>query len=426
PQTSTHLRAFGCTVPPSKYLARTCTWLVLVTIAWSVLWSVIGQDLLPGGNIFAIFVVIICASFFGMLVKLVPYLQLPPLLGMLVAGLVLRNVPYIDFAKHIDKKWSSTLRSIALAVILVRSGLGLNTDVLQKCKFTVMRLAFIPCTFEVVTAAVMASYILGMKWQWAFQLGFVQAAVSLAVVIPALLEFQEKFYGTNKGIPTLVMAAASFDNVLCISGFGVCIGLSFHSGNLVFNIFRAPIEVLIGLAFGVFMGFLCWWFPNKTEERVSRSRFLILLGGSMLAVFGSKAAQFAGAGALAALIMSTLAAYGWGKQGKAPIAQATALLWMFFEPLLFGLVGAEVSIDYLDKRLVGIGIGILASSLVVRTLITYLTVTQNNLNRKEKMFIAIAWLPKATVQAAIGSISLDTARLTGFTGQYHEEFGIQV
>ena len=162
---------FGCTLPPSKYVAQLITWIILLILLWSVLWSVIGQDALPGGNIFGILTVLVFSILGGKAVEYIPKMSLPPLLGMLIAGFLLRNVPHIDFASHIDKKWSSTLRSIALVIILIRSGLGLNTDALRRLKCTIMRLAFLPCIIEAVVAGVMAHFLLDMRWQWAFQLG---------------------------------------------------------------------------------------------------------------------------------------------------------------------------------------------------------------------------------------------------------------
>jgi len=161
----------GVTLPPSHFFGRVLTRGLIVVLIWAVLWSVIGKDALPGGNIFGIFMVIVSASLCGFLVCRIPYLHLPPLLGMLLAGFLLRNVRGIDLARHIDKRWSSTLRSMALVVILIRSGLGLNTSALRKLKFTLARLAFLPCILEAVTAAILVHFLLDMKWLWAFQLG---------------------------------------------------------------------------------------------------------------------------------------------------------------------------------------------------------------------------------------------------------------
>ncbi|XP_067050067.1 sodium/hydrogen exchanger 9B2-like isoform X1 [Acropora muricata] len=424
-----YLFAAGLSLPPSGFCGHVLTRGLIVLLIWAVLWSVIGQDALPGGNMFGIYIVVVFASLFGFIVRNIPHLRLPPLLGMLLAGLLLRNVRGIDFARHIDKRWSSTLRSTALVIILIRSGLGLNTSALRKLKFTLMRLALLPCIFEAIAAAVIVHLLLDMRWLWAFQLGFVQAAVSLAVVIPCLLELQEQGYGINKGIPTLVMAAASFDNVLCISAFGVCLGIAFDSGSLIFSIFRGPIELVLGIAVGGLVGVLCWFIPNKNEEvqvNLPHNRLVILLCFSLLSVFGSNVAKFSGAGALGVLTMSTVAAHGWTHKGKAPVAMVMSLVWQLFEPLLFGLVGAEVSIEYMNTKVVGMGMANLVISLVIRLVTTYLGLLGNDLNLKERLFISISWLPKATVQAAIGSVSLDVARQKGFTGQIEELYGIQI
>jgi len=137
-------------------------------------------------------------------------------------------------------------------------------------------------------------------------------------------------------------------------------------------------------------------------------------------------AQFSGAGALGVLIMATVASHGWGDLEKAPVADAMAIVWEFFQPLLFGLIGAEVSIEYMDSTLVGKAFGLLTIAMVVRLIVTFFVVSGNNLSIRDKIFVAIAWSPKATVQAAIGSVSLDIARERGFTGMYEEELGIQI
>jgi len=146
----------------------------------------------------------------------------------------------------------------------------------------------------------------------------------------------------------------------------------------------------------------------------------------MLSVFGSNVAQFSGAGALGVLVMATVASYGWGDIEKAPIAEAMAIVWEFFQPLLFGLIGAEVSIEYMESTLIGKAFGLLTIAMVIRLIVTFLVVSGNNLSIKDKLFVAVAWSPKATVQAAIGSMSLDIARERGFTGMYQEELGIQI
>ena len=165
------LQFLGMKLPPSGFIGRTLTRGVIVFLSWAVLWSILGRDLLPGGNIFGIFIVIVLAALGGFLTRKLSKDAFPSLLGMLVVGFVLRNVPGIDFARHIDKKWSATLRSMALVVILTRSGLELDPGALRRLKFTVIRLAFSPCIGEAITVAVVGKLLLDMPWLWGFQLG---------------------------------------------------------------------------------------------------------------------------------------------------------------------------------------------------------------------------------------------------------------
>lgn len=412
--------------PPQGVVANYLTRVLVCVVIWAGLIAMIGSNALPGGNIFSIYILLITASFGGFFVGFISRLNCPPLLGMLIVGFLFRNVEAVNIAKDIHPNWSSTLRSIALVIILLRSGLGLDIDALKRLKFTVLRLAFVPCTIEALTVAITAHLLLGMPWLWAFQLGFILGAVSPAVVVPSMLRLQEDGYGVKEGIPTLVMAASSCDDVLAISMFGVFLGIAFSEGDLYFNIFRGPLEIIMGLAGGLLIGILLWYFPPKDQKERSANRAVLLVAFGLLFLFGSNEIDFPGAGALGVLTLGATVGYGWGDNEKAPVEKVTGVLWEIFQPLLFGLIGAEVSIEYLNKDLVGKSIGILVIGLFIRFIVTYLVTFGNNLSVKERLFCAIAWLPKATVQAAIGSIPLITARDKGFRGKEQEELGIKI
>ena len=165
------LQFFGLTLPPSGLCGQTLTRGLIVLLCWAVLWSILGQELLPGGSIFGIFTVIVLAALGGFLTRKLSRDTFPSLLGMLIVGFILRNVPGINVARHIDKKWSATLRGMALVVILTRSGLELDPAALRRLKFTVIRLAFSPCIGEAVTVAIVGKLLLDMPWLWGFQLG---------------------------------------------------------------------------------------------------------------------------------------------------------------------------------------------------------------------------------------------------------------
>lgn len=197
----------------------------LLAVLWVFLWLLFGDALLPRGTGFGLFVLYLLARGCGDLVKRASK-RLPPLLGMLLAGLLLRNLPGEPIRSEHDLLgydfpwWSNKLRSCALAIIMLRAGLGLDLAKLRKMGLATARLAFCPCFAEALTVGLLAAPLLSMPPAWGGTLGFVIAAVSPAVVVPGMLDLQARGYGTKKGVPTMVVAAASFDDVLAIAGFG--------------------------------------------------------------------------------------------------------------------------------------------------------------------------------------------------------------
>ncbi|XP_064877250.1 sodium/hydrogen exchanger 9B2-like [Oncorhynchus nerka] len=218
-----------CLKAPSGPLVHLITTVCLGALLFGVVWSIAEKECYPGGNLFGIIILFLCAVCGGKLVGLIQLPTLPPfppLLGMLLAGLVLRNVPYVTEAVHIEQTWSAALRNIALAIILTRAGLGLNPSALRRLKAVCVRLAVGPCTVEASTVAVMSHFLMGLPWVW----GFILGAITVAVVVPSMLLLQKDGYGVEKGIPTLLMAAGSFDDILAITGFTTCLGVAFASG----------------------------------------------------------------------------------------------------------------------------------------------------------------------------------------------------
>jgi NhaP-type Na+/H+ or K+/H+ antiporter len=352
----------------------------------------------------------------------------------------------------VDGAWSAALRSVALVVILARAGLGLDLANVYRLSASVLRLAALPNLAEAAVDAAMARALLGMPWLWACMTGFVLSAVSPAVVVPSLLRLKDMRYGTAKGIPDLVLAAASFDDVLSISGFGICLGLAFSAvdaadggggdqgggGRLAWDILRGPVELLVGILGGVLIGWICGVLgqhapvsplpgrPARTpltasEKRKMHSqlawlRIALVMGFGCLAVFGGIRTHFTGAGALAVIIEGLVAKRVWSKgSDKNAITRiVSAHLKAFWvgaaEPFLFVLIGASVSVTFLNGTIVGQSLAVLIVGLCVRLLVSVLCVYTKQFTQGERLFISMAWLPKATVQAAIGAVALDAAR----------------
>nr|XP_054967650.1 sodium/hydrogen exchanger 9B2 isoform X2 [Pan paniscus] len=412
--------------PPHGLLDRVITNVTIIVLLWAVVWSITGSECLPGGNLFGIIILFYCAIIGGKLLGLIKLPTLPPLpslLGMLLAGFLIRNIPVINDNVQIKHKWSSSLRSIALSIILVRAGLGLDSKALKKLKGVCVRLSMGPCIVEACTSALLAHYLLGLPWQWGFILGFVLGAVSPAVVVPSMLLLQGGGYGVEKGVPTLLMAAGSFDDILAITGFNTCLGIAFSTGSTVFNVLRGVLEVVIGVATGSVLGFFIQYFPSRDQDKLVCKRTFLVLGLSVLAVFSSVHFGFPGSGGLCTLVMAFLAGMGWTSE-KAEVEKIIAVAWDIFQPLLFGLIGAEVSIASLRPETVGLCVATVGIAVLIRILTTFLMVCFAGFNLKEKIFISFAWLPKATVQAAIGSVALDTARSHG--EKQLEDYGMDV
>lgn len=402
----------SCPCPPRGLLASLITKVAMAAVLFGVVWSITEKECLPGGNLFGITMVFICAVAGG---KIVGHIRLPrlppfpPLLGMLLAGFTLRNIPVVTDAVYIDFRWSASLRNIALAIILARAGLGLDGSALKKLKMVCLRVAVGPCTIEACTVAVASHFLMGLPWIWGFILGFVLGAVSPAVVVPSMLLLQKEGYGVEQGVPTLLMAAGSFDDVLAITGFTTCVGVAFATGSTWYNLLRGVLEVVGGIVAGLMLGFFIRFFPSKDQKSLVIKRSFLLLGLCVFAVFGSNLAGFPGSGGLCTLVLAFLAGLGWG-DSKAAVEEVVGGAWEIFQPLLFGLIGAEITVSALDPVTVGLGVAALLIALTVRVLFTFLMVMCAGFNFKERVFIALAWVPKATVQAAIGSTALDLAR----------------
>ncbi|XP_055014042.1 sodium/hydrogen exchanger 9B2 isoform X2 [Boleophthalmus pectinirostris] len=415
-----------CPCPPSGLWASLVTKVLLAGVLFGVVWSITEEECLPEGNLFGITIIFLCALIGGKLVELIRLPGLPPfppLLGMLLMGFLLRNIPVVTQAVHVNYKWSAALRNIALAVILARAGLGLDPLALKKLKSVCLRVSVGPCMIEACTIALVSHFLMGLPWVWGFILGFVLGAVSPAVVVPSMLLLQKEGYGVEQGIPTLLMAAGSFDDILAITGFTTCLGMAFATGSTWYNLLRGVLEVAGGTVAGILLGFLIQYFPSVDQKHLVMKRSFLVLGLSIFSVFGSAVAGFPGSGGLCTLVLAFLAGIGWGAP-KARVEEVVSWVWDVFQPLLFGLIGAEIRIAALEGHAVGLGIASLLIALLVRILFTFVCVLCAGFNLKEKFFIALAWMPKATVQAAIGSTALDMARAKG--DEQLQKYGMDV
>ncbi|XP_054163338.1 sodium/hydrogen exchanger 9B2-like [Oppia nitens] len=389
----------------NKKSLNVLTYILLLLLIWSTMWSLFGKEALPpNGYLFNLILIFVLSYIFGQIFSII---HMPTLLGMLITGFLISNTYDIN----LNKRLSSTLRSIALVIILLRAGLQLDPKAIVKLSAVCFRLSFTPCLVEAITVALVSKLLLDFTFVWGLLLGFVLAAVSPAVVVPGMISLQEKGYGVDKGVPTLVIAAASVDDVLAITGFGLCLGLVFDTNSsLVWSVMKGPVEAIIGITYGIIMGFILWYIPVKEDSKSLRISLLLLCG--VFALFGSISMDLGGAGPLACLVVSFVAAIKWRQSDTTneDMESILKVFWLIFQPFLFALIGTEVSLSAMKSDAIGWALITLAIGLTTRTVTAMLVVFSCDLTLKERLFIGFSWLPKATVQAAIGPIALDMAR----------------
>lgn len=395
--------------PTSNLPLQIFTYLIFLLLLWGTSFTLFEDNVAPQSNLFILVSLFVLAYIAGYLISLV---KLPPLLGMLIVGIIFRNVNIFNMQGPY-KMVVANLRSIAMVVILIKAGLGLDADALLRLSFVVIRLAFTPCLVEAAVIACSSYFFLGLPWLWGALLGFVIGAVSPAVVVPSLLALKEKGYGEDKGISTLVIAASSIDDILAISGFGVILSTIFSEGNLTQQILQGPLEVVMGLSFGISWGLVAVYIPHKSESWMIAGRVFMVGAGGLFAVFGSQLLGYSGAGPLASIVMAFVACFGWKKQGWTPshnpVEDVFSFIWQIFQPVLFGLIGTAIDFSTLGGQAIGYGIASLGVGLLIRLIVSFFVVCGSTLNLKERIFVAISWFPKATVQAAIGPVALDLA-----------------
>ena len=330
--------------------------------------------------------------------------KLPGLLGMLITGMVLG--PYaLNLIDGSILGISTELRQIALIIILTRAGLGLDISGLKKIGRPAIMMCFLPASFELIGMILLAPGLMGMSVLEAAILGAVLAAVSPAVVVPRMIKLMDEGYGVKEGIPQLIIAGASVDDVYVIVLFSTFIGMMQGKGASVIRFVNIPISILLGITIGIVLGVLLALFFKRIHIR-DTAKVLIILSISFLLVVAEDALT-------TPITFSALIAImfiGIGLQRKRGnvakrLAAKYAKLWVAAEVFLFALVGATVNIGYLGK--VGIkALLVIVGALLFRMLGVYVCLLGTKLSGKEKLFTMLAYTPKATVQAAIGGIPL--------------------
>lgn len=340
-------------------------------------------------------------------------IKLPALLGMLATGIVLG--PYVlDLLDESILGISAELRKIALIIILTRAGLGLDITSLKKMGRPALLMCFVPASFEILGMILVAPKVMGLSLTEAAIMGSVLAAVSPAVVVPRMVKLMDEGYGTDKGIPQLILAGASVDDVYVIVLFSTFTGMMQGEKTSILSFINIPVSIILGIGIGLAIGFGLGVYFEKIHMRDTSKVLLILSISFMLVVIEDALTTAITFSALIAIMF-----VGVGLQKKrSVVAKRLSLkyskLWVASEVFLFVLVGATVNIGYLGN--VGFkALIVIVAALIMRMLGVFVCLLGTDISGKEKFFTMMAYTPKATVQAAIGGIPLSMGFACGQT-----------
>lgn len=345
--------------------------------------------------------IFLCGMILGGVFKKI---KLPPLMGTLITGIVLG--PHV--LNMIDSSIlgiSTDLRQVALIIILTRAGLNLNIEDLKKVGRPAILMSFVPACFEIAGMLLLAPKLMGISLTEAALLGTVIAAVSPAVIVPSMLKMIDGKYGTKQGIPQLIMAGASVDDVFVIVLFSCCAKIASGEGVSTINLFKIPTAILLGMAGGIIIGLLLILLFKKLHLRDSL-KVVITLSISFLFVTleNSVTGNVGFSGMLAVMCMGIVFNFKLADVAKRLSAKYSKL-WVAAEIMLFVLVGAEVDITYALSAAPA-AIALIFGALLFRVAGVMLCLIKTKLNIKERLFCMISYTPKATVQAAIGALPL--------------------
>lgn len=344
-------------------------------------------------------------------------LKLPRIIGMLVTGIVLG--PYVlDFLDPSILSISEELRKMALIIILLKAGLSLDIKDLKKAGRPAIFLPFVPATCEIIGYILFAPAILGINMIEAAVMGAVLGAVSPAVVVPRMVNLMDRKYGTQKAIPQMIMAGASCDDIFVIVLFTTFLSMAQGGSAQILDFVNIPVSIILGILLGAVVGYGLYLFfeTSYAHKHCVRNsmKVIIVLGFSFLliAIEGWLKGKISVSGLLAVVSMACIIKMKSTAFVSKRLSEKFGKLWLAAEVMLFVLVGAAIDIRYTLSAGIAAVLMILVA-LIFRAIGVLICMIKTNLTWKERAFCVIAYLPKATVQAAIGSVPLASGLACG-------------
>ncbi|EGI60180.1 Mitochondrial sodium/hydrogen exchanger NHA2 [Acromyrmex echinatior] len=335
----------------------------MVLLTWAVLYFLLNDMVLPGGSIFGLFVIVIFSYALGWTLAYIPRLHFPPIFGMLLAGVIIRNTDIYNIYDVIGPSTISKIRIFCLTFIMVRAGLQLTTTALRAHPVFVMILSLVPCTVEMLAVTVLCKYLLEFPWNWALMTGTIVACMSPVITISCMLSLADQGYGEDKGLLSLLCTAASIDDIHIVALFSIWFPFVFSNDDgrtEWWSYIPGGIrDFLLGLIVGIILGFALVFFPHRNHTT--------------------------------------------------PFQKAFYFLWHFVQPILGGVIGADIDFRNWPPSRFGLYLTCVLIGIFVRSSTAFLTTIRMPFTWKERLFIAIAWIPKGTLQAALAPLAFEQA-----------------
>ena len=331
---------------------------------------------------------------------------------MIIFGCLARNTFCTEYMEHYPEPIAAWVRSVCLSIILLRGGMELDFN---GKGLLVVLLTLCPQNAEAIASALASRWIFNMPWPLCFAQGFTLGAVSPAVLVPSCMILQNAKYGTKKGIPTSLIAASSFDDIIAISVFSIFLTIAFTQApggedeggkDIWAELGLVTLQIFVGLLFAFALGAAMKSFNKCDPKKTKWPKFFVVTALAIAAPFASDLSGFPESKFIFVIFFGFMCYRQWGEDKP---EHELAVFWMFCQPFLFGTVGAAVLFSKLKGSMIGYGFCVIIIGVSARWLATFLVAFEKKFNNKERAFMAFAWIPKATVQAALGGLTLAKA-----------------
>lgn len=335
---------------------------------------------------------------------------------MIIFGCLARNTFCTEYMEHYPEPYAAWIRSVCLSIILLRGGMELD---FEGKGLTVVLLTLVPQNMEAIASALACRWIFSMPWPLAFAEGYTLGAVSPAVLVPSCMILQNAKYGTKKGIPTTLIAASSFDDIIAISVFSIFLTIAFTQApggedeggaDIWAELGLVCLQIFVGLLLAFVFGFMMKCFNKCDPKKTKWPKFFVVVALAIAAPFAADLTGFPESKFIFVIFFGFMCYRQWGEDKP---EHELAIFWMFCQPFLFSTVGAAVLFNKLEGSLIGYGFAVILIGVSARWISTFCVGFEKKYNNKERIFMAFAWIPKATVQAALGGLCLAKAQERG-------------